>query len=753
MHDLRVQLPDGGFVQAGILAAKARGIPASSSIAAVEERLVVPTQVDASTDGRTVMVPGEIVGMPSSAAAAPVDRLYVAGGRGLEPTDATAATAVLESKFADEHHLPEQGEVIVSGGRQVRYVGTGYTPEYFRVLGRSGQLLGEVAFAVLFMPLPSAQAVTGHRGEVNDLVLRLTPGAAPERVQAQLAAAVAGLGATVTTRDDDPVYRGLYADARNDQKIWNMFAVLILLGAAFAAFNLVTRMIEAQRRELGIGTALGVTPRVLVLRPLLVGIQLAVIGVVAGIGVGWLMGVAMRREMAALLPLPIWLTPFQTGRFVQAAALGLFISFGATLLPIRRALRLQPVDAIRTGAYGAAGRSGRVGAVVRAIRLPGRTYTSMPVRNVVRAPRRTGLTALGVAAAVTCLVAVVGLLDSFVAVGDRSAAELERTNPGRLTATLTTFYPQDSPQVRAIASMPGVAAVERQLRLSTRLLANGRELDTVTEVLDLRNTVWAPTISAGAMPIADRGIVLSEKAAADLGIQPGDTVDVEHPVRTDAGFQLATTPMQVSGLHPNPIRTFTYVDASRAALFGLAGSTNVLTVVPRTGTSQDQLLRALFDRRDVAAVESTSAFTTLVKHRLRQFTGILRVIEIATLLLALLIAFNAASLSADERSREQATMFAFGLSPSAVTSIAIAENALIGLAGTLAGVGLGHIALNWIISGFDTVMPDLQVGPVLSRGSVLMTVALGVLVVALAPLLNSRKQRRMDIPAALRVVE
>ena len=73
-------------------------------------------------------------------------------------------------------------------------------------------------FAVLFMPLRSAQTATGQPGAVNDLVLRIVRGADRDRVQAQLAAAVAKLGATVTTRDDDPVYRGLYADARNDQK-------------------------------------------------------------------------------------------------------------------------------------------------------------------------------------------------------------------------------------------------------------------------------------------------------------------------------------------------------------------------------------------------------------------------------------------------------------------------------------------------------------------------------------------------------
>lgn len=750
MHDLRVRLPDGGFVAAGALAARVRGLPSASSVATAEERLVVPTQVDASSGGRTVLVPGDIVGMPADA---PVDSLYVESGRGLPAADPTGSTAVLEAKFVADHHLPSEGDVVVSGGRRLHYVGTGYTPEYFRITGRSGQLLGETAFAVLFTSLATAQAVSGHAGQVNDLALRLVPGADRDRVQRDLAAAVAGLGATVTTADDDPVHRGLYADAHNDQKTWNMFALLILLGAAFAAFNLVTRMVEAQRRELGVGMALGVTPRALALRPLLVGVQVALVGVVAGIGAGWLMGVAMRREMAVLLPLPIWLTPFQTGRFAQAALLGLLIPIVATMLPLRRALQLQPVDAIRTGAFAAVGRGGRVATAVRRVRVPGRSYASMPLRNVLRAPRRTGLTALGIAAAVTCMVAVFGLLDTFVATGDRSAAEVERANPGRLTVTLDGVYPQDSAVVAALASAPQVAAVEKELRLPIRLSTKGHTLNAFTEVLDLRSRVWAPSVVAGDPARAADGILLSEKAAADLHVRPGGRVDVQHPVRTPTGFRLATTAMRVSGLHPNPLRPFTYVDVSRAGVFGLAGATNLLTVVPAAGVSQDQLLRALFDRPGVAAIEPATGFTTLLEHRLGQFTGILQVIQVATLLLALLIAFNTASLAADERVREQATMFAFGLPPRAVMAMAIAENAVMGLAGTLAGLGLGYLAMRWILGGFDTVMPDLSLLPVLSGRTVVTTMLLGVLVVALAPLLTARRQRRMDIPAALRVVE
>ncbi len=109
------------------------------------------------------------------------------------------------------------------------------------------------------MSLQSAQVASGHPGAVNDLVLRLVAGSNRADVQREVASAVSTLGGAVTSRDDDPVYTGLYADARNDQETWNAFALLILLGAGFAAFNLVTRLIDAQRREIGVGMALGVS--------------------------------------------------------------------------------------------------------------------------------------------------------------------------------------------------------------------------------------------------------------------------------------------------------------------------------------------------------------------------------------------------------------------------------------------------------------------------------------------------------------
>ena len=73
-HDLRVRLPDNVDVEAGALIDRIAPI---GGVDVVEERLVVPTQVDASTDDDVVLVPGELVGLAPDAT---IDQLHVASG-------------------------------------------------------------------------------------------------------------------------------------------------------------------------------------------------------------------------------------------------------------------------------------------------------------------------------------------------------------------------------------------------------------------------------------------------------------------------------------------------------------------------------------------------------------------------------------------------------------------------------------------------------------------------------------------------
>lgn len=752
-HDLRVALPEGTFVPQGSLASALGSMARPDWVAAAEERLIVSTQVDASTGGETVLVPGRIVGVPVDGGGPRVDALDVRSGHGLSVgTD----VALLEAHFADHYDLAASGTIRIAGQTPVRYAGTALTPEYFMVTSGQGDFLAQANFAVVFLPLPAAQELAGRAGGVNDLVISLREGVdvgeAEAEVERSLEAMLPDVGTTITRLEEDPAHRLLYEDLEGDRGTFNALAMIVLLAAAIAAFNLAGRIVEAQRREIGVGMALGVPRRHIALRPMLAGAEMAALGVVFGLGMGFLVGVGMRSVYSSLIPLPVWRTPFEFAPYARAAALGFLVPFVATAWPVWRAIRVAPVDAIRTGHLAA--RGGGLAPLLGRVRVPGRSLAQMPVRNVLRAPRRTALTALGIGAAIVTMVVVLGALDSFNAILDRGSAETLRGSPDRVLVTLSDYRPIESELMRTIERTPAVGAVEPTVNVAATVSNGGPDLAIRIQALDLSSPIWHPTVTdrgaAGDLP----GIVLARKAFEDLGVDAGDKVTVLHPVRTGAStFDLRETTMRVIGSHPNPMRFFAYVDVSDAGAFGLAGVANELQVVPAPGASVGDVERALFGLPGVAAVQEADAVLQVTSDVLDNFTGIFQIIEGFALLLALLIAFNAASIAADERAREHATMAAYGVRPRTLLRMSVIESGIVGTIGTLLGLGVGTVTLGWMIGQAADELPEIAVPTVVGGGTIVATLVFGIVVVGLAPLFTARKLRRMDVPSTLRVME
>jgi putative ABC transport system permease protein len=541
-------------------------------------------------------------------------------------------------------------------------------------------------------------------------------------------------------------YRVLYEDIQGDEELWRAIAILLLAGAAFAALNLTTRIVEAQRREIGIGMALGVRPRLLAVRPLLFAAQVALIGVLFGIGVGYLVGIPLAGAFQGLLPLPVWHTPFQGGTFAQAAVIGFVLPFAAAAWPVWRAVRVQPVEAIRVGHLAARG-SG-LAPLLKGLRLPGPGYHQMPLRNVLRTPRRSALTLLGIAAAIATLVTIVGLLDTFRATLGSASQELLRTAPARVTVSLDSYYPANGPVVAKVRALPQTGRVQAGMMVPGTVRGHGQLVDVAAEALPPR-AAWAPQLSAGRLA---GGLVLSRKAAADLDVTVGSVVTLRRPQATGGGLRTVSSPVRVAGIDPSPMRAYAYLDSPTAArLLGLPGMTNLLTVLPSAGHSAADLQQALLNVPHVASAQSVRAATDGLRASLDQFTGILNVAAGVALLLVLLIALNTATISTDERSRENATMMAFGLPARTVLGMTTTESVL---AGTVTGVAAGYGLLAWLTaSTVASVMPEIGVSPAVSPGTAAAAVLLGTAAVAAAPLFTVRRLWRTDIPATLRVVE
>jgi putative ABC transport system permease protein len=185
---------------------------------------------------------------------------------------------------------------------------------------------------------------------------------------------LASRGSTLPSTNQQGSIAASKKDAEGDQQMMDIFAALLLGAPAFTAFNLISRTIEAQRREIGIGMALGVSPRAASGRS----------GCVVGSRAGNPGRICRERMVevgdAIVLRLPVFETQMQIGVFIRGTALGVAVSLLATVIPLRRALAVTPVEAISVGARAA--KSSDLVWLIRGIRLPGGSLANMPLRNL-----------------------------------------------------------------------------------------------------------------------------------------------------------------------------------------------------------------------------------------------------------------------------------------------------------------------------------------------------------------------------------
>jgi putative ABC transport system permease protein len=74
----------------------------------------------------------------------------------------------------------------------------------------------------------------------------------------------------------------------------------------------------------------------------------------------------------------------------------------------------------------------------------------------------------------------------------------------------------------------------------------------------------------------------------------------------------------------------------------------------------------------------------------------------------LLIAYNSAAINAEERTREHATMFAYGVPAARVMRGNVIEALLTGVLATAIGIAAGFAILRWMVDvSMANTMPDL----------------------------------------------
>ncbi|HET9483629.1 MAG TPA: ABC transporter permease [Xanthomonadales bacterium] len=279
-------------------------------------------------------------------------------------------------EFEPADYVPGAPPVVVIGHAlwQSRYGGS---PD---VVGRSIRANGKPATIVGVMPegfaFPFRQQVWTtskldvaqvKRGDAlsMEVVGRLAPGVGFAQARAELDAILAampvpssgppidGLRAVVKTLNAE--YMG-----RNTPKVLAVMMIAVLLVLLIACTNVANLMIARtveRTRELAIHGALGANRARLVLRLVLEGLCIAVVGGAAGFALAQVGGIATMNTLTAQEDgLPYWMAyELDATSVVFALVVSVVATLAATLAPALRAGRIATSAAMREGGHGATG--------------------------------------------------------------------------------------------------------------------------------------------------------------------------------------------------------------------------------------------------------------------------------------------------------------------------------------------------------------------------------------------------------------
>jgi predicted permease len=152
--------------------------------------------------------------------------------------------------------------------------------------------------------------------------------------------AINPLVAVAEVRTFDDIARDSLARQRFSMAILSVFAALALVLATVGLYGVIALSVGQRHREIGVRMALGASPRDVVRQILGEGMRLVLIGIVLGVAGA----VAASRALASML---YGVSAVNATLYLGAIAGVLVVSAVATLLPARKATRVDPLLALR----------------------------------------------------------------------------------------------------------------------------------------------------------------------------------------------------------------------------------------------------------------------------------------------------------------------------------------------------------------------------------------------------------------------
>ena len=527
-----------------------------------------------------------------------------------------------------------------------------------------------------------------------------------------------------------PEYSGYGDNADRMKAIGEVFPLIFFLVAALISLTTMTRMVEEERTLIGTLKALGYSKKSIAAKYLGYAVLATLTGGIFGVMIGEkiLPYIIITAYKIMYRHLPDVEIPYNLYYGVLACVAALLCTVAATIFSCMKELKEQAAELMRPPAP-------KQGKRVFLEYIPflwkrlNFTWKST-VRNLMRYKKRFFMTIFGIGGCMGLMLVGFGLKDSISSIVPLQYEDIQLYDGNVILQSDVTM--QEKQEVyEALEKNSQVVATAEDLLQKITIEHDGVSKEVYLNVPENVEkfsdfVVLQDRTTKEKYQLTDKGAVLTEKMAKELGVSAGDTVTIKEENEKERT-------VKISQICENYMSHYLYMTpAVYKAAYGKEPEYNSIyyRTEGRTTKEAESVGEAALKLDGALSVSYTTELRQQVDDMLQSLDIVIVVLIISAGMLAFVVLYNLNNINITERKRELATLKVLGFYDKEVTEYVYRENILLTLIGSVFGMLLGKILHRFIIVTveIDSVMFGRNINSISFVYAFLLTVVFSLFV-------------------------
>lgn len=527
-----------------------------------------------------------------------------------------------------------------------------------------------------------------------------------------------------------PEYSGYGDNADRMKAIGEVFPLIFFLVAALISLTTMTRMVEEERTLIGTLKALGYSKKSIAAKYLGYAVLATLTGGIFGVMIGEkiLPYIIITAYKIMYRHLPDVEIPYNLYYGVLACVAALLCTVAATIFSCMKELKEQAAELMRPPAPK---QGKRVFLEYTPFLWKRLNFTwKSTVRNLMRYKKRFFMTIFGIGGCMGLMLVGFGLKDSISSIVPLQYEDIQLYDGNVILQSDVTM--QEKQEVyEALEKNSQVVATAEDLLQKITIEHDGVSKEVYLNVPENVEkfsdfVVLQDRTTKEKYQLTDKGAVLTEKMAKELGVSAGDTVTIKEENEKERT-------VKISQICENYMSHYLYMTpAVYKAAYGKEPEYNSIYYRTEGRTTKEAELvgEAALKLDGALSVSYTTELRQQVDDMLQSLDIVIVVLIISAGMLAFVVLYNLNNINITERKRELATLKVLGFYDKEVTEYVYRENILLTLIGSVFGMLLGKILHRFIIVTveIDSVMFGRNINTISFVYAFLLTVVFSLFV-------------------------